>query len=124
MVSDARRKRLEDNVARVVAELLQSELKTPLPCIVTVSGVELTKDGGEARIRYTVLGSESDRPVVARRLSQVASFVQREVSHRLRLRVTPQVRFEFDDRAGRGARVLDLLSQLEKKDGADKSDPS
>jgi ribosome-binding factor A len=124
MVSDDRRKRLEDNVARVVAELLGSELKNPLPCIVTIQGVELTRDGGEARILYTLLGSESDRALVARRLRQVSSFVQREVSKRLRMRITPQVRFEFDDRAGKGARVLELLAELEKKeDGAGSKDP-
>jgi ribosome-binding factor A len=124
MVSDTRRKRLEDNVAREVAEILHQGLKTPLPCLVTVVGVELSRDGAEARIRYTVLGSDSDRALVARRLRQVASYVQGEVSRRLRLRVTPAMRFEFDDVAGRGARVLELLAGLEDKNGpgADDSD--
>lgn len=124
MVSEGRLKRLEAQMAREVAELLQSGLKNPLPCIVTVNGVELTSDGSEARIRYTILGTEKERQEVARRLGQVASYVQREVSHRLRLRVTPKMRFEFDDQARRGARVLELLSQLEKKDGAGPTDPS
>lgn len=123
MVSEDRLKRLETHVARVVAELLQSRLKKPLPCIVTVSSVELTRDIGEAKVRYTLLGSEKDRLEVARRLAQVASYIQREVSRQLRLRVTPQVRFEYDDQAGRGARVLELLAQLEKKDGSGSGNP-
>lgn len=122
MVSDGRRQRLESSVAREVAAILQTELKTPLPALVTISGVELSRDAGEAKIRYTVMGTDDERSAVARRLTQLASFIQREVSHRLKLRVTPQVRFEFDDRVGKGARVLELLAELEREDEADSGD--
>jgi ribosome-binding factor A len=59
---------------------------------------------------------------VARRLSNVATFVQREVSRRLRLRVTPKVRFEFDSRVGQGSKVLELLAELKREDGTDTGD--
>lgn len=122
MVSDGRRQRLESTLAREVAALLHTELKSPLPGLLTVTGVDLSRDASEATVRYTVLGSESDRSAVAGRLSQLASFVQREVSHRLKLRVTPRVRFAFDDRVSQGARVLELLSELEREDEADTGD--
>ena len=113
-----RKKRLEDNVARITAEIVHTELKTPLPGLVTITGVELAKDISHARVRYTVLGDSADRSAVARRLKQVSSFVQREVADRLHLRVTPQMRFEYDRAGERGSRVLDLLADLEKEDGS------
>ena len=122
MVSEDRKKRLEDNVARITAEIIHTELKQPLPGIVTITGVALARDLSWARVRYTVLGDEAKRAIVARRLKQVASFVQREVGHRLHLRVTPQMRFEYDDVRQRGARVLDLLAEIEKEHGADSAD--
>ena len=122
MVSDNRRRRMEASFLREVAEILQAELKMPLPGLVTISGVELSRDASEARVRYTVLGPEGDRAKVAHRLRQLAPFIQREVSRRLRLRVTPQVRFEFDDRVGKGAKVLELLADLDKEHGTDSDD--
>ena len=119
MVSDDRKKRLEDNVARCTAEIIHTELKSPLPGLVTITGVDLARDISRARVRYTVLGKASDRAAVARRLKQVASFVQREVALRMHLRVTPQMRFEYDQAEARGSRVLDLLSKLDTDDGPD-----
>jgi len=53
VVSDNRRRRMEASFLREVAEILQAELKMPLPGLVTVSGVELSRDASEARVRYT-----------------------------------------------------------------------
>jgi ribosome-binding factor A len=122
MVSEDRKKRLEDNVARLVAEIVHTELKQPLPGIITITGVELSKDLGRAKVRYTFLGEDEDRRTAARKLGQVSSFVQREVGRRLHMRTTPHLGFEHDDATGRGARVLSLLAELEKNDRTDSVD--
>lgn len=112
MASEERQKRLADNMARAVAELLQSELKEPLPAVVTVTGLVLTRDLSAARVYYTVLGEADAASATAKRLSRVASFVQREVGRRLQLRVTPALKFVYDEQAAEGDRVLRLLSEL------------
>ena len=122
MVSDNRRKRLEDNVARLAAEILHTELKQPLPGMVTVTGARLAKDLSRARIWYTAMGGADERAVVAQRLQRVSSFVQREVARRLHLRVTPALSFEFDRSAEQGAEVLRLLAELETEDGNEERD--
>ena len=122
MVSEDRKKRLEDNVARNVAEIIHTELKQGLPGIITITGVELSRDLARAKVRYTLLGDEADRRTVARKLKQVSSFVQREVGRRLHMRVTPHLGFQFDDATQRGSRVLSLLAELEKNDRTDSVD--
>jgi ribosome-binding factor A len=117
MVSDSRLKRLEDNVARLAAEILHTELKQPLPGVVTITGARMAKDLSRARIWYTALGSDAERAALARRLRNVSSFVQREVARRMHLRVTPALTFEFDRSAEQGAEVLRLLAELKNKDG-------
>jgi ribosome-binding factor A len=117
MVSGDRQKRLADNVARVAAEILHTELKQPLPGVLTVTGATIARDLSRARVFYTTLGSVAERAQTAQRLKQVASFVQREVGRRLHLRVTPRLRFEFDPSVERGAEVLRLLAELERQDG-------
>jgi ribosome-binding factor A len=114
MASEERQKRLADNVAHLVAEILNTELKEPLPAVTTITGAELSKDLANARVYYTVLGEAAAQSATARRLARVASFIQRELGKRLRLRVTPAVRFVYDEQAKEGDRVLKLLSDLKR----------
>ena len=48
--------RLGEQIQREVAELLQFHTREPLPGLVTVSGVSLTRDMGYADIHISVLG--------------------------------------------------------------------
>jgi ribosome-binding factor A len=123
MVSEGRQKRLADNVAKTAAQLILTELKDPLPGVVTVTAAEITRDLGRATVYYTVLGSDEDRRRAMRRLGQVRHFVQREVARRLHLRVTPDLRFRYDDRTRQGADVLRLLAEL-RNDERNEDDPT
>ena len=122
MVSDQRLKRLEDNVARLTAEILHTELKQPLPGVATVTGARMVRDLSRVTIWYTALGSEAERAAVARRLRNVSSFVQREVARRMHLRVTPALTFEFDRKTEQGSEVLRLLAELKTEDGDETRD--
>jgi len=116
VASEERQKRLADNVARLVAEILVTELKQPLPAVVTVTGAELTRDLQTARVYYTALGEPGQLSATADRLDRVSSFIQRELSRRLRLRVTPALRFVHDKNREQGDRVLKLLAELNRDD--------
>jgi len=116
MVSEDRQKRLADNMTRLVAEIVLTELKQPLPGVVTIMSTQLARDLSRARVFYTFLGTDDERRVVARRLSQVRSFVRREVGDRMHLRVTPEISFQYDESAQKGAEVLRLLSELKQNE--------
>ncbi len=116
MVSEDRQKRLADNVTRLTAEILLTELKQPLPGVVTITSTQLARDLSRARVFYTFLGTEAERREVARRLGRVRTFVKREVGNRLHLRVTPDLSFQYDESAQKGAEVLRLLSELKQNE--------
>jgi len=116
MAGEARLKRLADNVARLAAEIVHTELKEPLPGVVTITGATVAKDLQSAKVFYTVLGDADARSQAARRLKRVSSFVQREIGKRLHLRVTPVLTFVYDDSLERGSNVLRLLAELKRND--------
>ncbi len=122
MVSIDRQKRLATHIARIAAEILVSELKTPLPGVITVTGATVSRDLSRATVLYTAMGTSSERADISRRLRRVSSFIQREISDRLHMRVTPALTFRFDQSTERGNEVLRLLAELEKQDGDAKSD--
>lgn len=123
MPGQERLKRLADNLSRVAAEIVLTELKEPLPGVVTVTGASVAKDLQSAKVFYTVLGSDADRAATAKRLKRVSSFVQREIGKRLHLRSTPALRFVYDDAREKGSDVLRLLAEL-KRDGEDSNGDS
>jgi ribosome-binding factor A len=79
---------------------------------------------GEATIRYSVLGDESDRREVAADLARVVGFLQRHVGDELRLRQTPHLRFAFDDSILESLRLESLFDQIAHEHKDDDKKPS
>jgi ribosome-binding factor A len=103
--------RINTQMLQTLAGLLERSVKDPRVEPVTLTGVEVTSDLSWARVYYSVLGDADVRRVAARGLQNVAAYLRREVARRLHLRVSPQLRFEFDDSLERGARIETLLRE-------------
>jgi ribosome-binding factor A len=110
--------RINTQMLQTLAELLTRSVKDPRVEPVTLTGVEVTADLASARVYFSVLGDAEIRRVAERGLQNVAGFLRREVSRRLRLRTSPQLRFVFDDSLERGARIETLLREWHEEDPA------
>ena len=76
----------------------------------TITRVTVTGDLQQARVYFTVLSAEAGD--VARTLAGLASasaFLRRHLAHELDLRVTPELRFCFDEDLAEARRVDALL---------------
>lgn len=105
------RARLNAAVHETLVALLQRAVKDPRVEGVTVTSVEVTQDLAWAKVYFSILGGEEERRVASRGLAHVAGFLRGELGRRLRLRTTPQLRFEYDDSLDRGARIETLLRE-------------
>ncbi len=111
-----RRERLEQELRDEVALIVRT-LKDPRVQWVTVTRAEVTPDLEHARIFFGVLGDEEARRKATAGLRSASGFVRRELGQRLRLRLTPEVRFEYDkglDAADRVARILEEVKPAEE----------
>ena len=103
-----------------VAELVRAELndlilhrvKDPRVRLATVSSVEMSRDLSHARVAISVLGEDDERQGVVDALAHAGGFLRRELSKRLRLRVSPQLAFILDRGAEHSQRISDLLESL------------
>jgi ribosome-binding factor A len=79
---------------------------------ITFTGVETTDDLLEAKVFYSVLGTEEDR----HRTADALHSLRREIFQGLRplesLKYIPTLHFIFDDTAVRAARVAELLEGI------------
>jgi len=107
-----RTERLGEEIREEVALLIAGELKDPRIGFVTVTRVEVTPDLRTARIYVGVLGTEKQRTTSLAGLRQGAGFLRRALGRTLRLRYTPELRFQYDEGLEASDRVAKLLAEI------------
>ena len=113
-----RTNRLEEAIREEVAKLIASGLKDPRIGFVTVTGVQLAADLRNVRIKVGVLGDQKTRDKSLGALRQASGYVRRELGKRLRMRLTPEVAFEYDHGLDATDRVARLLDEVAAEDAA------
>ena len=106
-----RMRRVNEAVRVVVAEAV-GELKDPRIGMVTVTGVHVTPDLGEAQVFVSVLGNEKKRQATLAGLESARGVLQARINRELSLRKTPTLRFTYDDAVERGVRMTKLIDDL------------
>lgn len=108
--------RVAEAIREEVAVFLAEEAKDPrITGLVTVTGVEVTRDLRNAKIFVSVMGSDADRAKTFEGLASVAGHLRSRVGRALRLRLAPEITFRPDESIARASRIENLLAQI--KDG-------
>jgi ribosome-binding factor A len=110
-VADSRRARIADQIQRELAEVVRLELRDPRVGLITLTGVELSRDQSHAKVFFTVLGAESAARDAAQGLERAAGFLRSSLAHRLTTRKVPELHFEFDESVERGVRLSRLIDE-------------
>lgn len=114
----ARTQRVADYLQRELAALIQHEVRDPRVGMVSVTGVDVSRDLGHARVYYTVMGTDSseDASESTEVLNKAAGFLRSQLSRDSNMRTVPQLRFYFDSSIGRGRDLEDLIQRATKAD--------
>jgi ribosome-binding factor A len=114
----ARTQRVADYLQRELAALIQHEVRDPRVGMVSITGVQVSRDLGHARVYYTVMGSESadDASESTQALNKAAGFLRSQLSRDSSMRSVPQLRFYFDSSVGRGRHLEDLIRRAADAD--------
>jgi len=109
-MSNARSASIAEEIQRSLAELIRMEVRDPRVGLVTLTGVELSRDQSHAKVFFTVMGA-SDSEEAGRGLTNAAGFLRSELAHRLTTRKVPELHFEFDSSVERGVRLSRLIDE-------------
>ena len=114
----SRTQRVADYLQRELAGVIQHEVRDPRLGMVSITGVEVTKDLGYAKVFYTLLGCESDQDAVdsTEVLNKAAGFLRTRLSKDSSMRTVPRLRFKFDNSVGQGRFMESLISQATDAD--------
>ncbi len=80
--------------------------------LVTLNQVDVTPDLKSAHVYVSILGSEG-RDAAMAKLEANRIVLQTELAKHVVLKYTPQLVFHLDDSIERGARVFEILQQIE-----------
>ncbi|HKP93952.1 MAG TPA: 30S ribosome-binding factor RbfA [Chthoniobacterales bacterium] len=102
-----------------VNELLKRELSSIITreinfdgALVTLNQVDVTPDLKHAHAYVSVLGKKDQAPAMAN-LEEHRVLLQTALARAVTLKYTPQIVFHLDDSIERGARVFEILQQIE-----------
>jgi ribosome-binding factor A len=117
-MSEARHRRIESEIQRVLAGLIAREVKDPRVGNVTITAVSVAPDMGTARVYFTPFASLQPPAQVRAALTHAASFLRGELGRRLSLRHAPKLTFVFDDSVAGAARLTSLIDRAVAADRA------
>lgn len=114
----ARTQRVADYLQRELAALIQHEVRDPRVGMVSVTGVEVSRDLGHAKVYVTVMGSDSSYEAreSTEALNKAAGFLRSLLSRDSTMRSVPQLRFYFDASVGRGRDLEALIKRAADAD--------
>jgi ribosome-binding factor A len=123
MPHDTRRPdRVAEAIREEVATFLAEGVKDPrVVGLVTVTGVDVTRDLRHAKVFVSILGSDAERSATLDGLASVASHLRSRIGRALRLRLAPEIAFKLDQSVAHAARIESLLAQIQEGRPADKS---
>lgn len=114
----SRTQRVGDSLQQELAQLIQRELRDPRLQMVSVTGVEVSRDLSHAKAFFTQLGIDNAQDAVetAEVLNHAAGFLRSEIARSATMRTVPRLHFRFDESVGRGRDMETLLREVQAAD--------
>ena len=118
MSTSGRPERVGQEIQAAIGELIsRGLLRDPRIGFITVTGVKVSPDLRVARVFYSLIGSEQQKKDTQAGLDAAKGFVRREVTSRVKLRVSPEIFFSFDESLQEGDKIDRLLKEVKSKEG-------
>ncbi|WP_087023910.1 30S ribosome-binding factor RbfA [Thaumasiovibrio subtropicus] len=113
----SRTQRVSQQVQKELAVILQREIREERLAMTTISDVEVSRDMGYAKVFVTFLtiGDQTNEESLSI-LQEKAPYIRSLLGKRIRLRVTPELRFVFDESLTEGMRISNLVSKVVRDD--------
>lgn len=131
----SRAQRVGDQIQKELASLIQLEVSDPRIGMVSITGVEVSRDLSHAKVFVTVMNTlsedanvnqltlsspgELDRIEVEeniKALTKASGFLRTMLSKRLRTRIIPKLQFYYDNSIERGQQLSGLIDNALKAD--------
>ena len=114
----SRTQRIGDSLQQELARLLQFTLSDPRLKMVSVTGVDVSRDLSHAKVIFTQMGVDDAQAAAetTSALDRASGFLRSEIARTATLRTVPKLRFCFDESVGRGRDMETLIRKVRAAD--------
>ena len=103
--------RLGDLIQREISDILHRRIKDPRIGFCTIMRVDVSDDLRHAKVRVSIMGTESKQKSTLVGLKSASGFIRREIGRRIALRHTPEIVFVLDKSVVESLRIAQLISE-------------
>lgn len=115
-MSNMRAERVGEQMKKEVMDIINNKVKDPRVGFITITDVELTNDLSQAKVFLTVLGNKKEVNGTFKALDKAKGFIKSELGSRMRLRIVPELFFEYDESIEYGNKIEKMIQDLHKQD--------
>jgi ribosome-binding factor A len=112
----ARARRLGERIKVLAAEALVKVVKDPDLGFVTFTDCRVTSDLSQAKLYYTVFGSDEEKERSKEILEENRGRFRGEIGHRLGVRITPTLELVVDEIPANAGALAELLAEAKRRD--------
>lgn len=114
-----RQAKIDEEIARALGDIMRTVRDARLEgCVFSITRVHAAPDLSTAEVFYSYLGNKS-RDEVKKGIKSALGFIRSSLARKLSLRQTPELIFTYDLSMENGARIFELLKQVEIPDEED-----
>ena len=113
-MDDIRRKRVEEELrSEIAALILTGEIKDPrINAFLSITRVDVARDASAARVYVSTFEEGEALAKGVEGLNSAAGFIQAAVGRKIRLRLTPRLKFFADEGIRRGFEMGEKIKDL------------
>ena len=111
MANNVKIERLNHAFQEEISMILMTEIKDEDIKFVTITGVDTTSDLSFAKVYFTVL-DDTKKQTTLEALNKAASFIRGELSQRVEIRHTPELKFIYDTSIEYGEHIEKIIEKI------------
>ena len=114
MANNVKIERLNHAFQEEISMILMTEIKDEDIKFVTITGVDTTSDLSFAKVYFTVL-DDTKKQTTLEALNKAASFIRGELSQRVEIRHTPELKFIYDTSIEYGEHIERIIEKINEE---------
>jgi ribosome-binding factor A len=112
VVSKLRSQRIADRIREELSEMLIFDVNDPRLVGVSITDVTVDRELAYAEVYVSSLGGSESAPEVLAGFEHASGYLRSELTHRVDLRLFPQLRFHWDPTPERAENIEKLLDMI------------
>lgn len=104
--------RLNSQLIQTLSEILHTKYQSQSTTI-SLTAMDLSPDLKQAKVFYSVIGSEAQKKEASSFLSKIRGLLRTELAKRIAIQYIPKLSFIYDKGIAHGTNIIRILDQLE-----------